>query len=105
MSDHPRNPQEHIINPWIKRLIIIVSVTGGILCLAVFSWVLHLSNNNMELARSVAFVTLGVNSLVYVFSVKTLYHPVWKENVFNNHWLLLAVAGGLIVQFIPFVIP
>ncbi len=105
MSDRPRHPSEHIINPWVKRLIIIVSVTWAVLCFAIFSWVLHLSNHNMELARSVAFVTLGVNSLVYVFSVKTLYHPVWKENIFNNHWLLLAVAGGLIVQFIPFMIP
>ncbi len=105
MSDRPRHPSEHIINPWIKRLIIIVSVTGAVLCFAIFSRVLHLSNHNMELARSVAFITLGVNSLVYVFSVKTLYHPVWKENVFNNHRLLLAVLGWLVVQFVPFVIP
>lgn len=104
MSERPRNPQEHIVNAWIRRLIIIVSLVWGILCLAVFSRTLHLTND-IIIARSVAFVTLGVNSLVYVFSVKTLHNPVRKENVFNNPRLLASVVGWLIIQFIPFMIP
>ena len=38
--------------------------------------------NNLQLARSVAFATLGVNSLVYVFSVRTLTSPFWNKNPF-----------------------
>ena len=57
------------------------------------------------MARSVAFITIGVNSLVYVFSIRTLTDPFWHENPFDNKWLNIAVLGGLILQFLPFAIP
>lgn len=101
MNLPPRSPKEYIVNAWIKRLIVIVSITWAALCFLIFSWVLHLTND-LVLARSVAFVTLGINSLVYVFSVKTLDKPCWHENVFNNGRLLIAVWWWILLQMIPF---
>jgi len=40
--------------------------------------------------------------LVYVFSVRTLKEPFWKENPFNNKWLNLAVLAGVVFQLFPF---
>ncbi|KKQ05153.1 MAG: hypothetical protein US15_C0034G0009, partial [Candidatus Moranbacteria bacterium GW2011_GWF1_36_4] len=57
---------------------------------------------NTTLARSIAFAALGVNSLVYVYSVRTLKESFWQKNPFNNKWLNLAVLGGFIFQFLPF---
>ena len=54
------------------------------------------------LARSIAFATLGVNSLVYVFSIRTLKEPFWRENPFGNKWLNVAVIIGVIFQILPF---
>ena len=58
---------------------------------------------SVETARSVAFATLGINSLFYVFSVRTLTKPFWVVGLLVNKWLLLAVAGGVVLQILPFV--
>lgn len=104
MRMRPRSPKEHIVNAWMKRLIILVSLVWAACCFLIYSRVLHLTDD-LVLARSVAFVTLGINSLVYVFSVKTLDKPCWKDNVFNNPRLLLAVCWWIVLQAIPFLIP
>jgi len=44
---------------------------------------------------------LGLNSLVFVFSVRTLTKPFWDESILNNKWLNLAVAAGFFFQFLP----
>jgi Ca2+-transporting ATPase len=60
------------------------------------------TSQDAVLARSVAFAAVGFNSLLYVFSVKTLRVPFWKDGVFNNKWLNLAVLGGFVLQYVPF---
>lgn len=104
MKKFPRSSQEPLVNDWMKRLIIIVSGIGGVMALSMFLYVLF-STNDEILARSATFATLGVNSLVYVFSVRTLIHPFWDENLFGNKWLNFAVLGGFVFQIVPFLIP
>ena len=57
------------------------------------------------LARSVTFALLGVDSLLYVFSCKTLKEPLWKEKLFNNMWLVGAVLIGLSFQVMALYVP
>jgi len=101
MSRTPRKSKESIIAPWMQELIVLVSASGGLFALLIF-YHFYRQTGDLALARSAAFVTLGVNSLVYVFSVRTLTAPFWQENPFDNLWLNLAVVGGLVFQFSPF---
>ena len=103
MDNSPREPNESIVTSWMKLLIILISLTGGLIALALFIYY-YQTTNDLILSRSVAFAALGVNSLVFVFSVRTLKEPFWRENPFSNKWLNLAVVGGLILQFLPFCI-
>lgn len=103
MSLPPRDPNEKLVNRWVRETIFIVSLTGGIVAFAIYTRAFLLTYD-IEIARSVAFATLGINSLVYVFSVRTLTKPFWTDNPLNNPWLILAVIGGVILQIIPFVI-
>lgn len=82
-------------------LIGIISIIGGSIAFGLFVYY-YMVTGNVILARSVAFAALGVNSLVFVFSVRTLTEPFWKENPFENKWLNMAVVFGLILQFVPF---
>ena len=88
----------------MKALIALTSLTGGIIALTFFIY-FYKTTGDETLARSVTFASLGVNSLVFVFSVRTLTDPFWKSNPFVNKWLNLAVLAGLIFQFIPFATP
>lgn len=101
MDRPPRPPAEPLVTIWMRELIAIVSLSGGIIALIIFIYYLN-QTGSIEIARSVAFAAFGVNSLIYVFSIKTLKEPFWKENPFNNHWLIIAVIMGMFFQFLPF---
>lgn len=101
MTRPPRLPSSNIIAPWMKILIFIVSITGGVVALTLF-WYYFVSSGDIKVGRSIAFATLGVNSLVYVFSVRTLITPFWEENPFKNRWLNIASVTGLCFQILPF---
>ena len=104
MNKGPRSPKEALVSPWMLKLIGIVSITGWIFAMGVFVFVLK-TTGDVALARSVTFLTVGINSLVYVFSVRTLKEPFWKEGFFENKWLLAAVGVGFMFQIFPYVSP
>lgn len=101
MDEHPRSSKEPLVTDWMKQIIVTVSLTSGILTLIFFIYVFK-TTGSYEKAMSVAFLTLGINSLVYVFSVKNLTNSFWKGNMFDNRWLNISVVAGLFLQIVPF---
>jgi Ca2+-transporting ATPase len=101
MSQKPKNPKEPLVTDKIKKLIAVTSVWGGLSALIIFYYFYRITGN-IDLARSVAFAALGLNSLFYVFSVRNLENPIWRDNPFRNRWLNIAVLGGLFLQIVPF---
>lgn len=97
----PRSPRELLVTQWMKVLILIISLTSGLLALGLFVYV-FMESGDLKKAQSVAFVSLGINSLMYVFSIRTLSQPFGKENLFANKWLIIAVIVGFILQLTPF---
>jgi len=104
MRHGPRSPKEPLVSSWMYRLIATISLVCGIFAFSFFTYV-YKSTGNIDLARSVAFAAVGVNSLVYVFSIRTLQEPFWKKGLFDNKWLLGAVGLGFVLQMAPFVFP
>jgi Ca2+-transporting ATPase len=101
MKEMVRSPKQSLVSPWMKILIGIVSITSGLLALFLFAYVFNKTGDRV-LAQSVGFVALGINSLVYVFSIRTLKEPFWKEGFFDNKWLIGAVVAGFVLQVTPF---
>ncbi len=101
MKRAPRSSEEPIINTWMKEIILIVSLAGGIVALALFVY-FYKTTGELLVARSIAFATLGVNSLVFVFSIRTLTVSFWEGKMFANRWLNIAVLAGLVLQIAPF---
>jgi len=105
MTDPPRKLSEPVANAEIKSLIFIISLFTGAACLALFLVSQRWWGYSLEHARSLVFASLGLDSLLYVFSCRNLRKPIWKTNPFNNRWLLLAVGAGLTLQIVPFFLP
>lgn len=101
MQRPPRSPEEQLVANWMKVIIMIVSIVGGLIAISLF-YFFYMTTDNLILAQSVAFATLGANSLIYVFSVKTLKAAFWHENIFSNVWLNFAVIGGFALTILPF---
>lgn len=104
MKEKPRLSGEHLVNKWMVTLIGFVSSIAGLITLVSFVVVYKVSND-LIVARSMAFIMLGLNSLAYVFSVRTLMTPFWKKHLFENRWLIIAVLAGLGLQILPFTTP
>ncbi|HJY98244.1 MAG TPA: HAD-IC family P-type ATPase [Patescibacteria group bacterium] len=104
MKEHPRASREHLVNKWMVYLIGLVSLMAGIVALSSFI-IIYKMTGDLILARSLAFIVLGLNSLTYVFSVRALMTPFWKNHIFENKWLVAAVFAGLSLQVLPFVSP
>ena len=101
MKEKPRLSGERLVNKWMAALIGFVSLIAGFITLASFIIVYKVSND-LVVARSIAFIMLGLNSLVYVFSVRALMTPFWKNHLFENRWLVVAVLAGFGLQVLPF---
>lgn len=101
MKEKPRNPKERLVNAWMMTLIGTVSGIAGILALLSFI-VLYTLTGDIVLARTFTFIVLGLDSLTYVFSVRALMTPFWKNHLFENKWLIAAVGIGFILQLVPF---
>jgi Ca2+-transporting ATPase len=105
MKQKPRSPKEDVVANWMKELILLVSFVGGMIAFILFYLSFKLTGD-VVLSRTIAFATLGMNSLVYVFSIRTLTEPFWRANPFENKWLNIAVLVGFVLQFVPiFVAP
>ena len=101
MNIAPRDPKEPLVTVRMKKFIVILSLWGGMTGFLLFAY-FFIKSGDIRLAQSVAFATLGVNSLIYVFSVRTLNKPFWSGNPFENTWLNRAVLAGIFLQVLPF---
>jgi len=99
MNERPLTRREPILDFESKFLIFSISVITAISTMVLFV-IIFKTTGNLEKARTVAFVTLGINSLLYVFSVRSVRHSVFEINQFSNKWLIWAVLGGFLIQVI-----
>ncbi len=98
MAKKPRPMSEPIINSEVKILIALISGTAGVLTFGLYFYHLNILNTSLATARTIAFASMGINTLLYVFSCRNLNKPLFKENQLKNPWLLAAVAGGALMQ-------
>lgn len=99
LEQPPIDQKEEVVNGELKILIILISLITGLSTLAIFSW--SYPRYGIELARTLSFAILAIDSLVYVFSCRTVTVNVWKESVFANKWLVMAVLFSGLATIIP----
>lgn len=93
----PLHPKSPIINLEMRTLILVISAVTGLITLALFAYY-YQTTGDTDLARTIAFASLGLNSLLYVFSCRSLRRSVLQTNPFSNPLLLVAVVLGLLFQ-------
>lgn len=101
MKEKPRGLSEPLINSWMLRLIVLVSGVSGISATISFGAV-YLLTNDLVTAQSFTFLVLGINSLLYVFSIRSLRSKLNLSQLWANKWLVAAVGAGFMLQALPF---
>jgi P-type Ca2+ transporter type 2C len=99
MLSPPRNKKEFIINKEMMFIIIFVGIFTDIVLLGLFMFLLK-TDLLLSHVRTIIFNTLSINSLFYIFSVRSLQKSIFKINFFSNKLILYSVLLGVIAQII-----
>lgn len=102
MDEKPRNPKKSIFADGLWGRIIVEGSMIGILNLLAFT--IGKSFYNLEVGRTMAFVSLGLLELVHSFNIRT-EESIFKTGIFQNKYLILAFVGGAFLQTIVVIVP
>lgn len=104
MSEPPRGRKAEIMDREMKIIIVIISSITGLMNLGRFYYI-YSTTGDVDLARTIVFLSLGIDSLLYMFSVRSMRKMIWQKSIFANKWLIFAFVGGVIFQIIPIYVP
>ncbi len=94
MKKKPISRNEPLLNKEMKYIIFGVGIVRDLLIFFVF-YILYINwSDKLELIpllQTIIFATLGVKSLMSIFSLRHFHLPIWKYNFFSNKVLIIAV--------------
>ena len=102
MDKKPRDSKKGIFADGLWQRIITEGTMLGILTLVAFSVANYLYD--IEVGRTMAFVSLGLLELVHSFNIKS-EESIFKVGLFENKYLLGAFILGALLQIVVVVIP
>ncbi len=102
MDKKPRDSRKGIFADGLWQRIITEGTMLGILTLVAFSVGNYLYD--IEVGRTMAFVSLGLLELVHSFNIKS-EESIFKVGLFENKYLMGAFILGVILQIVVVVIP
>jgi Ca2+-transporting ATPase len=112
MDQKPRPTAEPIINKKMAIGVGIQTVADTITTLAAYFIGLNmgpLAPNNIDMAHTMAFVTLSLSELIRAFAARSERYSVFKLGFFTNKWMNIAVLSSfllvMMVVYVPFFNP
>ncbi len=85
-------------------IIFVIGLFTDLLLLGLYFWLLS-GDRSLEYVRTVIFVALAVDSLLYVLSCKSLRKNLWEIDVFSNKFLLWSIAIGILMLSVAVYLP
>jgi len=105
MDEKPRPLKDPILTRLALVLIGVISISSAVFSLVMFYHIVTIHGSVAE-GRSFVFASLAINSMVYIFSYRSMKLPIWRMNsIRSNKPLLWAVAAGLLTILIAFLVP
>ncbi|MBU0545792.1 cation transporting ATPase C-terminal domain-containing protein, partial [Patescibacteria group bacterium] len=62
-------------------------------------------SGNLQYARTITFVGLGLSSFFYIYAVRGLKKSILKLNPFSNKYLTISTTGGILLTLVAIYIP
>ena len=105
MKDKPRSKEEPILNAnYIKLIALYTLIMDGSLLFMFIN--LDKYFNDLDYARTIIFVCLGITTLVGVFSIRSIKYHFWQIDFLSNKFLIytfvLSLGLYLLAIYTPF---
>ena len=106
MERKPNSPRDPLIDSGMKSIIFIVGIITSLSLFGIFYYFLSIGFEIRHI-RTIIFTALGMDSLLYIFSIKNLKVSIISTGVLSNKYLLGSVLFGFFmlvaaVYFPPF---
>ena len=75
------------------RVILSAGLITSFFLLVLFLFLFHYGMPIEEI-RTIMFVGISLDALFFAFSFKSLRQPLWRVSIFNNLYMLLALAAS-----------
>lgn len=102
MKKKPRNSRKSLFADGLWTQIITEGLMLGVLTVVAFY--IGYNKFGLEVARTMAFVSLGMLELVHVFNIRS-EESIFRTNIFSNKYLIVAFVLGTVLQISVVVIP
>ena len=105
MKRKPQAKDSPLLTKEMKVLIFIIGLITDILLLGLFLWLWKYSDYEIQHIQSIIFAALAIDSILYVFSCKSLRKNIWNINLFSNKFLIFSWIVGLIALLAALYLP
>ncbi len=96
MTDPPVPKKAPILDQEMKYIIFAIGIITDLTLFALF-WYLLKAGVQMAEIRTFIFATLATDSLLFVFSCRSLKYSIFEKRFFENRYLILSVLAGLLL--------
>jgi Ca2+-transporting ATPase len=104
MNEKPRDPKEPILNKPIKRWITTIFFVTGLAAFLSFFFLWKLTGD-LDKTRTIVFILMCVDSLVFAFSVRSFKRTIFRKDIFSNHYVVGAVAIAFVLLICAIYLP
>ena len=96
LTRKPEGKKTRLFTNEMKTIIFIIGLVTDLILVGLLWWLLQ-QGYEIQYVRTMIFGGLGINSLFYIFSCKSLRRNIWHINPFSNRFLVLAVLFGFLM--------
>ena len=99
MKEKPRLRTAPLMDIQMRILIFGVGITTSLLLFGLYFY-LFTRGFDLEYVRTMVFVGLGINSLFFIYSIRSFHRFIWKMNPFKNKYLIgsTVISATLLVS-------
>ncbi len=92
---HKKNPRRkenrNILSADVKKTIFAIAISTGFFLLVLYLLLSTFTNATIEEIRTIVFVAISIDSILFALSLKRLNKSVFKINLFDNLYLIFAM--------------
>jgi Ca2+-transporting ATPase len=103
-TEKPRDYDEPIVNSRLIFLIFFIGVITDVGLLALYLYYLQFGHSPIH-NQTVIFTALALDSLLYVFSIRTLRSTIFHSNPLKNKYMIPACLLGFAIQLAVIYVP
>lgn len=96
MKSKPRSPTAPLLDRQLTVMIAVQSIAIAVTVLGAFQYVLAMSGQNVDLARTYAFAILVMAQIICAYGARSTHNSVFALGIFSNMYL----NGGALLSFV-----